>query len=288
MSGRETPEEIVARAKTEHEPIRTFCLFSGGSDSLVVAHRCRDMYDELVYLDTGTAVPGVEDHVSACAKDLGKPLQVLRHAFDVYKLLVTGGTDPNGTKWHPLGFPGPGQHGRTYTRLKERLLEKLLRETKIGQHRYSRVLCLSGIRRAESKRRTNREEITRRGSMVFANPLIDWTNAEMQEYRDDNNLRLSDVAALLHRSGECNCGCYAAEGEREMMESLWPEWWAERVVALEKEAAAKGIERCVWGGNKGEPIEPGGELCSTCDVLIEEQERKRSEAASAQLKKEGK
>lgn len=35
----EDPDDLVTKAKAEHNPIRTFCLFSGGGDSLVTAHR---------------------------------------------------------------------------------------------------------------------------------------------------------------------------------------------------------------------------------------------------------
>lgn len=268
---REEPEEWIAKAKANHDPIRTFCLFSGGSDSLVLAHRCRDYYDELVHIDTGTAVPGVQDHVRQCAEDLGKPLRILAHDFDAYRLLVLGGTDSNGKHWEPFGFPGPAQHGRAYTRLKERMLERLLREAKEGQPRNSRVLALSGIRQAESARRSNRSPITRRGSLVFVNPLIEWTNQEMADYRNEHDLRLSDVAALLHRSGECNCGAYADQEEREMLASLWPEWFEERIGKLEREAEEKGLTHCKWGaGRDGLVRGDSGELCSSCDAMIEQ------------------
>ena len=268
---RETPEEWIAKAKAKHNPIRTFCLFSGGSDSLVLAHRCRDYYDELIHIDTGTAVPGVQKHVRDCAEDLGKPLRILSHDFDAYGLLVLGGTDPTEKKWEPLGFPGPAQHGRAYTRLKERLLDKLLKETKQGHPRSSRVLALSGIRRAESARRANRSPITRRGSLVFTNPLIEWTDQEMADYRDRHDLRLSDVAALLHRSGECNCGAYADANEREMLSSLWPEWFDQRIGALEREAKRLGLSHCRWGAKReGLATEPTGELCSSCDAMAEQ------------------
>jgi 3'-phosphoadenosine 5'-phosphosulfate sulfotransferase (PAPS reductase)/FAD synthetase len=277
---RDTPEDWIARAKEAHSPIRTFCLFSGGSDSLVLAHRCRDHYDELVHIDTGTAVPGVLDHVRQCAEDLGKPLRVMRHDFDAFRLLVVGGTDPSGKVWQPLGFPGPAQHGRTYTRLKERMLEKLLREAKEGQPRSARILALSGIRRAESARRATRYPITRRGSMVFCNPLIEWTDKEMSDYRDEHDLRLSDVAALLHRSGECQCGCYADEEEREMLRSLWPEWFEERIGSLEREAGAAGIKFCKWGEPRGGlATGSAGELCSSCDAMAERKQLTIDEAA---------
>lgn len=268
---RPSPEDWITQAKEEHSPIRTFCLFSGGSDSLVLAHRCRDHYDELVHIDTGTAVPGVQDHVRECAEDLGKPLRILAHDFDAYGLLVLGGTDPTGKKWEPLGFPGPAQHGRAYTRLKERMLDRLLRDAKGGHPRNSRVLALSGIRQAESARRANRSPITRRGSLVFTNPLIEWTNQEMADYRDQHDLRLSDVAALLHRSGECNCGAYADAEERGMLASLWPEWFDQRIGALEREAKRLGLSHCRWGaGREGLATETTGELCSSCDAMAEQ------------------
>jgi hypothetical protein len=38
----EDPDNVVDAAKAEHRPIRSLCLFSGGDDSLVAAHRCQD------------------------------------------------------------------------------------------------------------------------------------------------------------------------------------------------------------------------------------------------------
>lgn len=268
---RESPEDWIEKAKAEHDPIRTFCLFSGGSDSLVVAHRCRDHYDELIHIDTGTAVPGVQEHVIECAKDLDKPLRILSQDFDAFRLLVLGGTDWKGREWHVQGFPGPAQHGRAYNRLKERPLQQLLRETKKGHPRSARVLALSGIRQAESTRRAKRKPMNRKGSLIFCNPLIEWSNKEMADYRAEHDLRLSDVAAMLHRSGECNCGCFADEGEREMLKSLWPEWWEERIGSVEREAEQMGLQCPKWGGNRGEAPAEAGPMCSSCEVMIEGQ-----------------
>lgn len=268
----ETPEDWIERAKAEHNPIRTFCLFSGGSDSLVVAHRCRDHYDELVFIDTQTAVPGVIDHVKKCAADLDKPLRILTQDFDVYEYLILGGTDPRGNEWQPLGFPGPGQHNRTYNRLKERALRRLMKDAKTGQPHNARVLGLSGIRRDESARRQGRMPLTRQGSFAFCNPLIDWTDAQMSDYRVEHNLRLSDISALLHRSGECNCGAFRTEGEREMLASLWPKWWHDRIEVLEQKAEDAGLRYCRWGGFDRDGNRASGEaskagpLCSQCQV----------------------
>lgn len=304
------PDELIAEARDRWRPIRTYCLFSGGGDSGVLAHRCREHYDELFYIDTGTAIPstdqpaivGVEDHVRSFAASLGKPLTI-RRSGDAYRTMVLG----DGLWWRrfraaagrrgpltveqmiaedrragrtasklygqaPRGFPGPGQHGKAYSRLKERRIEEVLRETKAGHPRTSKVLFLSGARQAESKRRAKREPLSGRRAAKFCSPLIDWTAGQMADYRGRFDLPQSDVAALLHRSGECNCGAFAqAEEERAMMRAFWPKWWAEGIEALEVEAEALGIRWCRWGGfdlagNRatGSSRAKAGLLCASC------------------------
>jgi 3'-phosphoadenosine 5'-phosphosulfate sulfotransferase (PAPS reductase)/FAD synthetase len=307
---RRDPEELIAEAKERWTPIKTYCLFSGGGDSGVLAHRCRDHYDELFYIDTGTAIPnseqpkilGVEDHVRAFAERLGKPLAI-RRSGDAFRTMVLGDdlwwrryrttaarrrrpfsiedmivqdrragrTSSERYGQAPYGFPGKGHHAKAYSRLKERRIEEILRETKQGHSRTAKVLFLSGIRQAESRRRAKREPLTERGSAKFCNPLIDWTAGEVAGHRTRFGLPQSDVAALLHRSGECNCGAFAqAEEERELMRTFWPRWWSEEIEALEAEAEARGIRWCRWGGYDlkgnqaaGSTADPGL-LCANC------------------------
>lgn len=302
--GRRDPDALVAAAKERFAPIRTICLFSGGADSGVLAHRCARHYDELLYIDTGTAIPGVEDHVLAFAALLGKPLRVRRSA-GAYRTMVVGDElwwsrfreaatrrrHPFGIEQMraedraagrtaarlfgeaPYGFPGKGQHGKAYSRLKERRIEDALRDAKRGRPRRSTVLFLSGIRRAESARRSRREPLSERGSAKFCAPLIDWTDAEVAAHRERHALPLSDVAALMHRSGECNCGAFAqAAEERRLLSSLWPEWWSATIGALEAEAESLGIRWCRWGRHDltgvqaaGASRERVGVLCSSCE-----------------------
>lgn len=297
------PDALIFAAKERWAPIRTICLFSGGADSGALAHRCAHHYDELLYVDTGTAVPGVEEHVRAFAALLGKPLTV-RRSTGVYRTMVLGDElwwsrfreaaakrrRPFGIKEMraedraagrttaslfgeaPYGFPGKGQHAKCYSRLKERRLEDALREAKQGHPRRAAVLFLSGIRRAESRRRAGREPFSERGSAKFCNPLIDWSGAEVTAYRERFELPLSDVAALMHRSGECNCGAFAqADEERKLLSSLWPSWWERTIGELEAEAESLGIRWCRWGGHDlagqqaaGASKERVGVLCSSC------------------------
>ncbi len=299
------PDELVARARAEHRPVAVWCLFSGGNDSTVLAHRCREHYEGLAWIDTGTAVPGVAEFVHEYAEWIGKPLRVL-HAGDAFRVMVIGdlvwwarfiaahecdpglsieafiardqreyGRASGGELGQvPHGFPGPGAHGRAYNRLKERQIMALLRESKQGHPRSARVLFLSGIRRAESRRRAKREPINRVAgtSAVFANPLIDWTGEDMRRYRSEHGIPESPAAALLHRSGECNCGAFAkANVERAMLSALYPDFFA-GIEALERQARAAGVRWCRWGGydihgNRAGEVskERPGLLCESCE-----------------------
>jgi pimeloyl-ACP methyl ester carboxylesterase len=142
----EGADDLLTRATAEHKPIASLCLFSGGGDSAVLAHRCRDAYEALVFIDTGTAVPGVREHVERFAAWLDKPLRVY-DSGDAFRRMVLqwgkckrcAGTGEvhetaflvlpagvavrcpkcDGTGRVPFGFPGPAQHARAYTRLKD-------------------------------------------------------------------------------------------------------------------------------------------------------------------------
>lgn len=251
-----SPEDLIGEAKERWRPVKTFCMFSGGDDSTVVAHRCREHYDALYHIDTGTGVEehdlSVIAHVRQMAAELEKPL-VIMPAGDAFERMVLGGTilrrgDRAGQVEEGHGFPGPGMHGKAYTRLKERQTEGLLRHTKRGYHREASVLLLSGAYSAESATRATRPTFSERGSAKYVNPLIDWTKGDMRRYRETHRLRQSDIAALLHRSGECNCGAYANAGEeRRMLEQFCPRTFA-RIHDLELRAEAAGIRWCRWGG----------------------------------------
>jgi 3'-phosphoadenosine 5'-phosphosulfate sulfotransferase (PAPS reductase)/FAD synthetase len=253
---KQEPESVISGARELFSPIASFCLFSGGNDSTVLAHRCRDAYQALMHIDTGTAVPGVREFVESYAKWLGKPLLVYE-AGDAFRDLVL----------EQGGFPGPAGHGRAYTRLKERQIEALVRDFKTGFPRTAKVMLLTGKRRAESARRAKTTAgVEARGGQLFVNPLIDWTTYDMRAYRREHNLPESNVAALLHRSGECNCGAFAEEGEREMLRALWPEWFVETIGALEQEAQAAGVPACRWGERPpSDEAVDAGPLCSSCE-----------------------
>lgn len=247
-------DKLLCDAIAEHDPSHVFALFSGGNDSTVLTSWAKINFgakiDAAVFIDTGTALPGVREFVEAFCANRYLPLLVYE-AGDEYDRMV-----------REHGFPGPGSHRFAYVRLKERQIDRLVRDHKT--HRTDRIMLLTGVRRAESTRRMGTTApVKRDGSQVWVAPLIDWTDDDMRAFREHHRMEQSDVAALIHRSGECNCGAYAAPGEREMLRSLYPDWWARRIGPLEE---ATG---CLWGDRRNEPAEPAGPMCSTCEHQLE-------------------
>lgn len=253
-----SPEAIIDEALELGPFVARICLFSGGGDSTAVLHYAleHDLADEAAFVDTGTALPGVRDHVEQVCSDWNVPLTIWEAGTAFEEMVL----NPK------LGFPGPGQHPRAYQRLKERQLRQLVRSKK--QHRRDRVLFISGIRRHESKRRASRPAVSREGATVWANPLTDWTDDQIRDYRQAHDLPVSDVSALLHQSGECGCGSFASPGEREMRCDLFPEWgrW---LADLEARAEAAGVRHCRWGERPGTQTGDAGGLCSSCQLALD-------------------
>lgn len=272
-----SPEQIMDAAHIEHGPfVVRVALVSGGIDSTVLAHRCRDFYDGICFIDTGTALPGVREHVQRVADLVGKPLVIYDAGVQWRAMVLGGAADPNRPSLRPFGFPGPGQHSVAYNRLKLRQVERLVREVK--RKRTDRVALLTGVRTDESQRRgwnvANLER--RRGAQVWVSPLRYMTNAEVRTYVAEHDLPLSDVAALIHRSGECNCGCFAAPGERDMLASLWPDWFETTIASVERQAEAAGLRFCRWGiadrPSKERTAWAGrdvGPMCAVCQLQLE-------------------
>jgi 3'-phosphoadenosine 5'-phosphosulfate sulfotransferase (PAPS reductase)/FAD synthetase len=213
------PLGILADALETHEPSSVFAMVSGGNDSLALLHWAKHNapLTAAVHIDTGTALPGVRDHVEKTAAALDVPLIVLETPPSVYEGIV---------KAH--GTPGPGAHLYPYALLKERRLRDLRRE--YSSHRKDRVMLLMGARRHESVRRmSNSRAISRDGNSVFVNPPIDWTTVDTHRYRAAHGLQLSETAAICHRSGECNCGAFASPTERDELRMWFPDWfeWVE-------------------------------------------------------------
>lgn len=255
--GIEDARRIIAEAEAEHGPIsKKFLLVSGGNDSMVLLSVCRNWVGGIVHINTGVGIAETSAFVRRVVAEYGKEL-IEMHPPISYRDLVLG-------RWR--GFPGPGGHRFAYTMLKERPIRQLLRDhrTKRGE----RFMLLTGVRKAESQRRMGREETRREGGQVWVNPLVNWSNELMREYRETMALPVNEVTKHLHMSGECLCGAFAKPGELEEVGFFYPSFKS-YIERLQDEAKAAGIAACEWGKRppKGTKVEADiGPLCNQCEL----------------------
>lgn len=233
--------QLLVSAIEEHKPIAVYAMFSGGHDSLTATHIASKLkeFTAAVHINTGFGIEETRRFVRATCADLSWPLKEYR-ATDC-------GQDYRETA-RRYGFPGPAQHFRMYSRLKERPLRVCIRETK--RTRRDRVLLVTGIRADESTRRMGYDyPIRREGSCVWASPITDWTKSDCNDYIEANGLKRNEVVDLLHMSGECLCGAFAKAGEKREIETWFPDM-GRQIRELESEVSEAGFS---WGWGEKPP-----------------------------------
>jgi len=251
---------ILNDAVKEFNPIKTYVLVSGGNDSTTCAHLAKTYgppVDAFAHINTGIGVEETRIFTREFAKWLNTPL-IEKQGPRTYEDLV-----------REHGFPGPGAHRYMYIWLKERALRELRREAQEGQNR--RVVFITGVRTAESRRRMAYvEPIRREGNTVWVAPIHHFTTEDLMAYRQEHELPRNQVVELLHMSGECLCGAFANPKNKELE---WLELWypdvAQRIRRLEQEAKELGHTRCFWGPGGDRTNPPPGPLCQGCQLPME-------------------
>ena len=242
----------------------TVVLFSGGSDSTLLAHLMRDRATHAAHANTTIGLEATREFVRRTCKDWQLPLLEFTppRPGDHYEKLVMD-----------QGFPGPGHHFKMYQRLKERALEEVRRRLVQNPYR-QRVIFLAGRRRTESARRAAIPAVERRGSTIWVSPLVNWTTFDMTTYRLlQGDVPVNEVTSLIHMSGECLCGAFAKAGEREELAFWFPEFEAQLQQLEARVAGVAAIpehrRRWGWGASMREPDRrrgtASGPLCSSCD-----------------------
>ena len=239
-------------------------LFSGGNDSTVLAYMFRDVATHAAHANTTIGIEQTRDFVRNVCEEWGLPLleRTPPRETDHYRALVLD-----------QGFPGPGHHFKMFQRLKERALRQVRSE--LVTNRHQRVVFLAGRRRAESQRRQAIPLSERDGSIVWVSPLANWTKLDLTTYRlMRGDVPVNEVSDLIHMSGECLCGSFAAPGEREELTYWFPGTFAE-IEALEAEIADREdipAHRKTWGWGADPKVlrasrKPSkvGALCTSCE-----------------------
>lgn len=229
-----------------------YSLFSGGKDSITLAHylASRRELESVVFIDTGIKTPDILPHVEKVAKTYGWNLIVYRTPISYDEQVVK------------YGFPTAPAHRYIMSALKGRAIRSFHKEFPEG-------VLASGVRRGESKRRfrnTKREGVWE-GVKIVA-PLYDWTTPQVWEYIRKHNLPVSPAYATLHISGDCLCGAYAMREEMTILKMFYPEEY-ERLRRLEERCRVVGKcnpSRCKWEGYGTDSVKDSSLLCFECGV----------------------
>lgn len=228
--------------------------FSGGNDSTTLTHIFRREIDFALHANTTIGIEETRDYVRNTCEEWGISLveRTPPREADHYRHLVL--TRERGRKGQALGgFPGPAMHFKMFQRLKERAIEQVQREV-VANPRRERFVVILGRRRSESQRRSHVAIVDRRGSRVNVSPLVNWTKADLNTYRlrcarNGDPLPSNKASDLIHMSGECLCGSFAAPGERDEV-AYWFPGPFEQIADLETQLAGRDDipdHRKTWG-----------------------------------------
>jgi 3'-phosphoadenosine 5'-phosphosulfate sulfotransferase (PAPS reductase)/FAD synthetase len=240
---RREPEDIIAEAIDRYKPRAIFAAYSGGNDSgASTAWSVNNVSGCRVFnANTGIGLAPTRNHMRATCALMDWDLTEIRAKEDCgqdYRKIVL-----------KYGFPGASQHMRMYIQLKERCVERLVRDNKVK--RSDKILILTGIRRDESVKRMGygSRVINTKGAQVWVNPLYWWPKERFEEYRKACGVPDNPVTKVLGMSGECLCGAYAHKGEKSLIRIVDPET-AAYLDELEKEVRAAGHD---WGWEDSPP-----------------------------------
>lgn len=242
----ELPISRINEAITKYNPKLVVALFSGGHDSLsaVKATSLAKKFDGCLHVNTGIGIEATREYVRATCAENGWPLSEY-HALENTK--ADGTPDPMDyvKEVMKVGFPGPPQHYIMYIKLKQRSIERYLRD--VGATPKSPVLFVTGARTEESTRRMGNtaKVCEERGRSIWLNAIHDWTKSNTGELIEYAGLKRNLVVDLIHKSGECLCGAFAEKGELEELK-LWPQTRPcyDRIIKLQEEVIAAGFP---WG-----------------------------------------
>lgn len=283
-------------------------LYSGGHDSLVACHiaSLHPAFNGVIHVNTMTSPSAYLITIysrSVCEK-MGWDLIEVSPFLTFVQILVK------------YGFPSPSAHPFVYQYLKGRSLQEartiarnklvnstdenndyyaLFPGTKPKNNKKPDIAFVSGIRRLESVARSTTPEFGISESVLWINPIVDWTKEECSEYIYENNLIRNEYADKSGISGECDCGAHAQEGEidlkckvnssmqqyREMLEKMVH--LAREIQLFEVETMGRNpstvidLSHTIWGsGRKSKHKElelyshvPLFSICNDCNAVLE-------------------
>jgi len=195
-------------AISEHSIPFVWVAYSGGSDSAVIVELLRQLNVPVSWgvmtIDTGLSSIGHIDRIRSDIKRAGLSLSIF-----------TG----QGLDWYidnvsHYGFAyTPNQHSIYYRSLKERAIDDSIRSVKTKYHQ--RILTVTGVRRAESYKRSQTPILYhKRGARVTLNLIADYNDT-------DKNVILSNVHWYGGKTTEdCMCNWHCNYKNTDRLNSL--------------------------------------------------------------------
>jgi len=256
-----TPLDILQEAIDIYDRDSFYVGFSGGKDSTVVADMVKknfpDQFRGVIYCNTGIGTKETLKFVKSYCKEKKWKLNIVVPKKSFEAQVLDG------------GFPKAGMHNITMRYLKYAPLRRFILD------RYDfdgeKPAVISGVRQAESSRRSINasKEVYRDGRLYFVSPVIYLSDGEMYDYYLANKLKRSPVYDTLHISGDCLCGCFAKEGELELLKIFHKDLYQQlaRLTALIKDKPFKKGYK-TWGNKKDSKVIPKDEVerlaCTEC------------------------
>lgn len=218
-------DRILEAAWLEYKPSLIVCSYSGGYDSMVATHRAlawsRDYAHAtdiaVIAVDTLISADGWKEYVRASAAQIGA------RRFELWPTAMLEGWQ-NDVKSGGFSYSS-AQYKVYFYYLKQNGFRAIV--AKYKKHTHDRIMFVTGVRRAESSARADTPEHSRNGSSVWVNPLVDWQESDILQYRLDHNLPENPFYAITNNSGDCLCNWHreislsAVKGEaREIIAPL--------------------------------------------------------------------
>ncbi len=214
-----TTEQILNETLKRYRPSLIVCSYSGGYDSMIATHKTLCWAKQYAHstnvltiaVNTLIHADGWVNYVRDSAKLLGA------HRFEIWETTML-------EKWKA----DVQAHGFAYSRAQHKIYFYYLKQNAFRavvahykKHTNDRIMFVTGVRRAESKERADTPESERIGSSVWCNPLVNWSEQDVHEYRLEHELPENPFYHITNNSGDCLCNWHREIALKSVKGKRW-------------------------------------------------------------------